>query len=276
MTNEPLRVGISTCPNDTFTFAALLEGLVPDVLGMSFELEDIQTLNDQAAAGYYDVAKVSFHAALHLAEAYCVLPVGAALGFGVGPLLLASDESLAKRQPREGDTVWCPGRWTTASLLYRLYCPQGPIAQQTVFSDIMPRLKESPGYGVVIHEGRFTYEQAGLHLAKDLGQCWEQDTNEPLPLGGLIAKRSLGPQKLASITDAVAQSLQMAQATPQMALPVMSRYAQEFTEEVLWEHVQLYVNQTTAHLGEQGEAALQTLVRKAREASLIKAEVDLF
>ena len=270
-----MRIGISTCPNDTFAFAALLEGRVG---GPALEicLMDIQTLNEKLASGELEIGKASFHAALHLATTHCVLPVGAALGFGVGPLLLKSSASLPDR-PGLGHRVLCPGLWTTASLLYRFYCEQGPPAEQVVFSQIMPALRRGAAdYGVVIHEGRFCYEQQGLALALDLGREWEEENRMPLPLGGLLASRALSPKLREEICTAIRRSLLLAQKDPRSALPMMRRHAQDFDDALLLAHVDLYVNEHTMDLGALGKRALQALEERARKAGLVRGTASLF
>jgi len=301
MIDAPLKVGISTCPNDTYSFGGLLDGEIADVPAMDFVLEDIQALNDHALAGEYDVAKVSFYAALKLAKDYRVLPVGAALGYGVGPLLLAANDELASRLPQAGDRVLCPGQWTTATLLYKLFCPPpgtpgtpekpvtlesglpelpgvpGGALSHVVFSEIMPMLaRGDAAYGVVIHEGRFTYAQQGLSVAMDIGKLWETQMNQPLPLGGLVIRRSLSDEVAQQVVIAVRKSIEHAVAHPQKALAVMSRYAQELSDQVLWEHVKLYVNETTVDLGSVGRSSLESLCQCAREVGLIGQDVDLF
>lgn len=277
MSATPLKIGISTCPNDTYTFCGLLQGVIDDAPVLDFTLEDIQALNDHAMAGDYDLAKVSFHTALKLAEDYRVLPVGAALGYGVGPLMLAAHDELAQRAPQAGDRVLCPGKWTTATLLYKLLVAEGPEPQQVVFSDIMPALERGEAeYGVVIHEGRFTYQQHGLALASDLGHLWETQMNQPLPLGGLVMRRSLGDDVVQRVVSAVRASMDYAHAHRDVATNVMKRYAQEFTDAVLWEHVNLYVNQTTYDLGVAGKSALEKLSVEARRVGLIDGDVRLF
>jgi len=273
MSDSPLSIGISTCPNDTFAFAALIERRVegPE---LEFRLEDIEALNDAVLAGELDVAKLSFHAALQVARDYCVLPVGAALGFGVGPLLLAAPG--IGRKPRPGDRVLCPGTWTTAHLLYRLYCPGAPDARQVVFSEIMPALASGEAdFGVVIHEGRFTYRQSGLVRIVDLGAQWEADTGLPLPLGGIVARRELGRERIEAVAGAIRRSLAAATAQPESALDLMRRYAQELSDEVLWQHVELYVNDATSDLGEIGRAALRALEARAYRAGLVAERVSL-
>lgn len=267
-----VRLGISTCPNDTFAFAGLLEGRV-DTGGLRFEIEllDIQQLNDRLFAGDFAAAKTSFHAALLLGEQTVVLPSGSALGFGVGPLLLASRP---KTRPESMDQrTLLPGRHTTAALLYQLFYGGCTRSDHVVFSEIMPQLKTGQAdFGVCIHEGRFTWQQEGLSLVEDLGTRWEQTTGSPLPLGGLVARRSLPSATIHSIQDVVRRSLEMALEDPDSALPQMRRYAQEFDDRVLMQHVELYVNDWTVDLGEEGRRALAALSQQAKRCGVIPAD----
>ena len=269
---QTIRLGISTCPNDTFAFHALIEKAV-DWRGLNFEVEllDIQQLNDRLFAGDFDVAKASFHAALLLAESCVVLPSGSALGFGVGPLLLAAR---AGEQPRDTNQVTlCPGRHTTAMMLFQIFYPNTTRVEQVIFSDIMPRLvNRQADFGVCIHEGRFTWQDQNLALVEDLGTRWEATTGSPLPLGGIIARRSLGDESIGRAQAVIRDSIKYAIADRDAALPTMRRHAQEFSDEVLMQHVDLYVNPWTVDLGEVGTAALARLAEEAREAGIISFE----
>ncbi|MEZ5988032.1 MAG: MqnA/MqnD/SBP family protein [Planctomycetota bacterium] len=267
-----LRGAISTCPNDTYAFAALLEGRVagPDVL---WELDDVEALNRGLAEDRYDFAKASFHAALGLSDRFAVLPVGAALGHGVGPLLLKARPDLPDR-PGPGARVLCPGSATTASLLYRMFVPGGPEPGQVLFSAIQPALCAGRAdYGVVIHEGRFTYAAQGLHLAADLGTLWEDETGAPLPLGGILARRDLPDPE--GLVAAIRASLAAAHADPASALPCMRSHAQELDDRVLWQHVELYVNDRTMDLGDEGRRALMILAEKARAVGIAVPRADI-
>lgn len=264
-----IRLGISTCPNDTFAFDALLRRQV-DWRGIDFRVEllDIQELNRRLFAGDFDVAKTSFHAAALLSEETVVLPVGSALGFGVGPLLLASVPGSVPSGPRQ--TVLCPGEQTTATLLFRLFYPDTARVRHTVFSGIMPALqRRQADFGVCIHEGRFTWEQQGLALVEDLGDRWERETDKPLPLGGLVARRKLPDALIADVLRVISDSLRAALADPSAALPTMRRYAQEFDDRVLMQHVELYVNDWTLDLGDVGAAALRELSGRARDVGVV-------
>lgn len=263
-----VRLGISTCPNDTFAFAALLDGRVRNPeLDLQIELLDIQQLNEGLRAGRFDVAKTSFFAAAERADRVVVLPSGSALGFGVGPLLLAARPETRPEAPTQ--LTLGPGAQTTATMLFRIFYGQTTRLQQTVFSNIMPRLQANEAdFGVCIHEGRFTWQQAGLACVEDLGQRWERDTNMPLPLGGLVAERTLPDGVIANVQSLIHDSLQDARAEPQRALPQMRRHAQEFDDAVLMQHVELYVNQWTVELGDVGGKALQVLSERIRQAGL--------
>lgn len=271
MTAHSIRLAISTCPNDTFAFHALMERQV-DWRGLDFQVElmDIQELNDGIDQGRFDVAKASFHAALRWTDRMVVMPSGSALGFGVGPLLLAAKRN---SKPVSDDQVTlCPGKDTTATLLFNLFYPNTTRVEQTLFSQIMPQLEAGQAdFGVCIHEGRFTWHESGLSLVEDLGTRWESETKCPLPLGGIVARNSLGEDTLARVQSVIHDSILFAQNSPASALLTMRRYAQEFDDSVLMKHVELYVNPWTVDLGETGQNALNELSRRAAEVGVIEA-----
>ena len=257
-----IRLGISPCPNDTFAFHGLLTRAV-DWRGLDFEISllDIEELNTRMLRGDFDVCKVSFHAAVTAAADLVVLPSGSALGFGVGPLLLAAADS----RPRDArQLTLLPGRLTTAALLFGLFHPGTTRLEQTVFSKIMPRLEAGTAdFGVCIHEGRFTWQERGLFLVEDLGERWEQDTGSPLPLGGIVASRQLPPDVMATVQQVIRDSLDLARTNPTAPLPTMRAHAQEFDDRVLEQHVELYVNDWTIDLGATGRRALDELSARA-------------
>jgi 1,4-dihydroxy-6-naphthoate synthase len=255
---------------------ALLERRI-DCGGLAFEFEllDIQQLNARFARGEFDIAKISFHAALMNADKTVVLPAGAAIGFGVGPVLLASHpisiDELKQRAQQSGEpvTVACPGELTTATLLCRTLLPFPIATRQMVFSQIMDQLRSGVcELGACIHEGRFTWQERGLHQVCDLGELWESQTAAPLPLGGLVARAELGLQTIHAITDAVRRSIQYAHANRAETVSTMQRYAQETAVEVLFEHVNLYVNRWTLDLGNEGRQALRALSQIAHAPEL--------
>ncbi len=266
--SRTIRLGISTCPNDTFAFHGLLTRAV-DWRGLAFtvELLDIEQLNERMLRDEFDVCKVSFAAALDMAERIVVLPSGSALGFGVGPLVLAAREGT--RPADAGQLTLCPGRHTTATLLFSLFHSGTTRVEQAVFSAIMPRLVAGTAdFGVCIHEGRFTWQAHGLHLVEDLGTRWEAETKTPLPLGGIVAARRLPADVIAATQGVIHDSLACARANPAAALPTMRAHAQEFADDVLMQHVELYVNDWTLDLGPVGRRALASLSARAAEIGL--------
>ncbi|MAE27599.1 MAG: 1,4-dihydroxy-6-naphthoate synthase [Planctomycetota bacterium] len=276
--SQPIHLGISTCPNDTFAFHGLLAGKI-DTGGLEFriELADVQELNERLSQGHFDVAKGSYHAALLLSDHLGVLPSGSALGHGVGPVVLATTPRVLPPEPRDDEpdptptpTVLCPGRFTTATLLWQLF--HGRLAQpsQALFSEIMPALKAGDtDLGVCIHEGRFTYADWGLVLVEDLGASWETRTNMPLPLGGILARRSLSDDVLRRVQSCVRASIDYGLEHRDETVKTMRRHAQEMDEDVLWSHVDLYVNDWTQDLGPDGRRALAFLSAMGRSRGLV-------
>ncbi len=272
--SDNIHLGISTCPNDTFAFHGLMNRLV-DWRGLNFHVDllDIQQLNQRLFAGDFDVAKASFHAALLLAEDTIVLPSGSALGRGVGPLLLAAKPHA--RPTVDSQVVLCPGEHTTATLLFKLFYPGTARIEHVVFSEIMPMLQAGKAdFGVCIHEGRFTWQQEGLHCVADLGELWEKGTDLPLPLGGIVARNNLPISLLSNVQAVIYDSLQLALADADSALPTMRKYAQEFSDDVLMQHVELYVNDWTTDLGVVGRSALNELSQRAKSIALLSEHAN--
>jgi 1,4-dihydroxy-6-naphthoate synthase len=279
---QPIRLGISTCPNDTFAFHGLLTRAV-EWRGLDFEIEllDVETLNERLLAGDFDVCKASFHAALLTADRVVVLPSGSALGFGVGPLLLAAEPETrptpAHRPTEARQLTLCPGRHTTAALLFDLFYPQSSRIEHVVFSEIMPRLQaRTADFGVCIHEGRFTWQAHGLALVEDLGTRWERETGCPLPLGGIVASRRLPAATIATVQRVIHDSLMLAVRDRVAALPTMRKHAQEFDDRVLMQHVDLYVNDWTIDLGPSGAKALDELSARAASLGLTGGRLRVF
>jgi 1,4-dihydroxy-6-naphthoate synthase len=266
-----LRVGISPCPNDTFAFHALLtRALHVDGLEFDFVLADVEELNERALRGELDLAKLSLHAALHAARDWRLLPSGAALGFGVGPLLLAPPAGSKAPKAGSRQRVLAPGARTTATLLWQLFHGGSGELQQRVFSEILPALARGEAEaGICIHEGRFVYAELGLQLVEDLGQRWERATGCALPLGGIALRRELDEATQRSCARAVRASIAWAHAHPQECLASMRAHAQEQSERVLWQHVELYVNEETTELSRAGRAAIERLGARARAAGLL-------
>ncbi|MDK9717362.1 MAG: 1,4-dihydroxy-6-naphthoate synthase [Trichlorobacter sp.] len=266
---NPLTLGFSPCPNDTFMFYPLVHGLV-DTGGISFNerLEDVETLNKLAVKGVLDVTKVSYAALGHFREQYALLRAGSALGRGCGPLLVAKEPL----DPAElhGKTIAIPGRYTTAHLLMRLYNPALTTFLEMPFHEIMDAVMTGQAdAGVIIHESRFTYQGFGLHQLVDLGQWWENETGLPIPLGGIVAKRSLGADTIRTIEQALAAGVDYARNNPEAATQYIREHAQEMNEQVCAAHIGLYVNDFSQQLGTEGEQAITELLRRAETAGII-------
>lgn len=264
-----LRLGISPCPNDTFAFHALAHGLVEGPL-VEVTFADIDELNSLATGGSLDVVKVSYAALPWLLDDHVLLRSGGAVGRGVGPLVVTatSQEPDALR----GATVAVPGDRTTAYLLLRLWDPGIRSVVVLPFDRIMPAVAAGDvDAGLVIHESRFTYLEHGLHAVADLGAWWEAETDLPLPLGAIVARRSLGDQTIAALEAGVRESVQHAWADPAASRDWVVAHSQELAPDVVDAHIALYVNEFTADLGAEGLAAARALLSRAAAAGVVPA-----
>lgn len=270
--SQPLSLGFSPCPNDTFIFAALVHGWLdhPTIAWQEPLLADVEQLNSWALAGRLDVTKVSCHALGHILDHYCVLTAGAALGRGCGPLLVAGNR--LDLNDLRGKRIAIPGRYTTAALLLQMLLPEGLELVEMRFDLIMAAVKNGDvAAGVIIHEGRFTYEAEGLHCLQDLGQWWEDTTGMPIPLGCIVARRSLGAERIGAIDAAIRASVEHAWAHPDAALSYIRAHSQELSEEVVRSHIGLYVNQYSRALGDEGLAAIGDFLKRGRLAGVLPA-----
>jgi len=269
-----LDLRYSTCPNDTFIFDAIINHRV-DAGKYSFTetLADIDVLNKAAFTRLPDVVKISYHAFAGLAEDYVMLDAGSALGFGVGPLLVAARPVPLSEMGEL--TIAVPGELTTAAMLLRLAFPEATRTKVMLFSLIEEAvLKGEVDAGVLIHEGRFTYASRGLTRLADLGELWEIQTGLPIPLGGIAAKRSLGAETIGEINRLVKSSVMAARQDSDAAMPYVIRYAREMDPEVMKKHIDLYVNEATLDVGLQGRLAVRYLM--ARLAPHLPAGYPLF
>lgn len=264
-----LSLGYSPCPNDTYIFHALVHGLIPcGDLTFNERLEDVETLNQLALNGILDLTKISFHAFGHVRDQYLLLRSGAALGRGCGPLIIA-DHSVSLAQ-LPGRTIAIPGRLTTANLLLQLYFQGVDKLLILPFDQIIDAVRQGrAAAGVIIHESRFTYQQHGLHQLVDLGQWWEEETGHPIPLGGILAKRSLESERIRQVDQALRRSIEYACAHPQEAVDYIRRHAQELSDTVIRRHIGLYVNDYSVDLGDDGLAAIDCLLDKATQIGII-------
>jgi 5,8-dihydroxy-2-naphthoate synthase len=266
----PLTLGYSPCPNDTYIFYALTHGLVtmPEVELAAPELEDVETLNSWAMGKKLDITKLSFHALGHVLNDYCVLSAGSALGRGCGPLLVARPEfdAAALSDAR----IAIPGRLTTANLLFRMYSPLSSNFIEMRFDKIMKNVADGEvDAGVIIHESRFTYAEQGLVCLQDLGAWWEETSGHPIPLGCIAARRSLGRKRIEQIDKAIHDSIVWASEHPGECLPYIQKYAQEMDQQVMRNHIGLYVNDYSKDLGTEGMAAIESFLHLGRAAGIL-------
>lgn len=264
-----INLAFSPCPNDTFIFYAMVHGKV-DTEGVVFDyrMEDVETLNTLALSGKTDMTKISYHAYLYLEEQYALLDCGSALGFGNGPLLIASREI-----PLPEVNSLCiavPGEYTTAHLLFRLAFPGATKKKFLVFSEIEDAiLRGEADAGIIIHENRFTYENKGLKKLMDLGEFYENLTRSPIPLGGIVVKKSLGSEMIGKMNRILVRSLLFAYAHHEETMEFVRQNAREMEEEVMLKHIKLYVNDFSLSLGSTGRKAIAQLFEISRKKGII-------
>jgi 1,4-dihydroxy-6-naphthoate synthase len=261
---DSVKIAYSPCPNDTFVFHAWAHGLIADAPPLEVSFADIDVTNTAAERGEFDVLKVSYAALPWLLDRYAMLPSGGALGRGCGPLVLTRGglDSL------DGRTVAVPSERSTAYLLFRLWAAgQRPARIDVVpFASIMPAVRDGRyDAGLVIHEARFTYPSYGLESLIDLGAWWEKDTGLPIPLGAIVARRSLD---VAALGRAARASVEYAWAHPSASAAYVAGHADEMAPEVQRQHIALYVNEFTRELGDEGYAAAEALLGRAHRAGL--------
>lgn len=279
-----LTLAISPCPNDTFTFHALVHGLVDGAPAVDVTYADVDVTNTAAVDGRFDLVKVSYAALPWLLDDYHLLPCGGALGRGCGPLVLVpggssardgdpaslSGASMSGPAALAGRKVAVPGDRTTAYLLLRLWAA-GHVPSDIVivpFHEIMPGVAAGRfDAGLVIHEARFTYPRYGLRALVDLGEWWEGDTGLPIPLGAILARR--GRVDPARAAGWVRESVRRAWATPAASQAYVLEHAQEMEPDVVARHIALYVNTFTEDLGTEGYAAIHALLGRAAAEGLV-------
>ncbi len=269
-----LTIGFSTCPNDTFIFDALVHNKI-DTEGLEFEvvLGDVEELNNKAFNGELDITKLSYHAYAHIADKYILLDAGSALGRNNGPLLISKSKAYADEI--HDMHIAIPGKYTTANLLLSILSPDIKKKTEYLFSDIEEAvLSNEVDAGLIIHENRFTYEKKGLKKIIDLGEYWEEKTNSPIPLGGIVIKRDLPVDIQKKVNRVLKRSVEYAFENPKSAFPYIKHHAQEMEEEVMYKHIELYVNDFSKDLGEEGKKAINTLYTIAKEKGIINIEQD--
>ncbi|MBP6334305.1 MAG: 1,4-dihydroxy-6-naphthoate synthase [Bacteroidia bacterium] len=266
--NQPIRIGFSPCPNDTFIFDALIHQKI-DTEGLTFEavLEDVESLNKKAFNAGLEITKLSFFAYGFLSDKYQLLDAGAALGRGVGPLLISKRK--INNPEIEIKTVAIPGKFTTANFLYSNFFHDVGIKKEMIFSEIENSvLSGEVDAGVIIHENRFTYLQKGLLKIADLGELWETKTGKAIPLGGIAIRRSIPVELKNKINNLLRKSVQYALDNPASVMDYVKKHAQEMDPKIMMQHIELYVNDSSIDLGTAGRDAINTFYQRSEALKL--------
>lgn len=266
-----LTLAFSPCPNDCFMFDAIVNRRI-DLEGLDFDvrLADIEALNSATFAGDIDVSKLSYHAYAYCAGKYVLLNSGSALGRNCGPLLISKRE-ISRDEVAAGNLrIAIPGKYTTANFLLGLAFPKAQNRTELIFSAIESALLAGEfDAGLIIHENRFTYQAKGLRKIIDLGEFWESETGAPIPLGGIVIRRSLADEVKHKVDRLVRRSVEYAFANRSASLPYVRAHAQEMSEDVMYKHIDLYVNDYSVDLGADGRRAVQLLFDRARATGII-------
>ena len=256
-----LTIGFSPCPNDTFIFDALINKKI-DTEGFEFEavLADVETLNQWALKAKLDITKLSFPAFFRSLENYTLLNAGSAIGKGVGPLLITDSSQELTNEEINQASIALPGIHTTANLLFSYAYPEAIDKNFMIFSAIEEALlNKETDLGVIIHENRFTYQQKGLHKVKDLGEYWEEKMELPVPLGGIAINQSVKRSVALKVNQLIRTSLDFAFKNYPVISDYVKQHSQEMSEDVMRQHIDLYVNNYSLDLGDEGKLAIESL-----------------
>ena len=266
-------LGFSPCPNDTFIFDALVNNKI-DTEGLKFEtvLEDVQTLNKWALEGKLDITKLSYAVLPLVLEEYILLNSGSALGRGVGPLLISKQQQGMINV--DESVIAIPGKNTTAHLLFSLAYPDAKNKVFLRYDEIENFVLENKGLGVIIHENRFTYQEKGLSKITDLGDYWEQQTVNPIPLGGIVIRREINNKLQQQVDRLIRKSIQFAFANYPQLNDYIREHSQEMSEDVMRKHIDLYVNDYSIDLGETGRKAVEKIIAVYNEINNITQQPE--
>jgi len=274
-----LTLAFSPCPNDCFMFDALVHGRI-DTEGLEFDvrLADVEALNKAAFAGDVDVTKLSYHAYAYCARDYVLLDAGSALGRNCGPLLISKRPITRQAVASGAVRIAIPGKYTTANFLLGLAFPAAQDKTELLFSEVEDAvLDDRFDAGLIIHENRFTYAAKGLKKIVDLGEFWEGETGAPIPLGGIVVRRALADDIKQQVNRLVRRSVEYALAHRAASLPYVREHAQEMNEAVMYQHIDLYVNEYSVDLGPDGRRSVELLFDKAKAVGVIpRVERPLF
>jgi 1,4-dihydroxy-6-naphthoate synthase len=277
---QTLTLGFSPCPNDTFIFDAMVNrNMDTGSLQFDYVMEDVETLNQWAFEGKLAITKLSYNTLLKVSDKYALMDSGSALGRGVGPLVICKASEFEKidnhadyfRQAK----IAIPGLHTTANLLFSLAYPDAKNKTEILFSEIEERVLNGEfDCGLVIHESRFTYQQRGLEKIMDMGDWWEKESGAAIPLGGICIRRDIDKDIAKDVERFIRQSLELSwESYPELSSFVKNN-AQEMEEEVMRKHIQLYVNEYSLSLGDEGRKAVDTLFQRAKSLQLTHGNLD--
>ncbi len=265
-----LTLAYSPCPNDTYIFAALTNGMLPGAPETRVTLRDIDELNAAAARAEFELVKVSYGAIPTLVGNYRIMRSGGALGRGCGPLVVARPGSFASLRQIKGKRVAIPGELTTAYLLLRMAVENGVDATVMRFDTIVAAVARGDvDAGLIIHESRFTYRNEGLVEVADLGSWWERETEMPIPLGAILVRNDIADEAALLLDDAVRQSLAFARNNEAAIMPYVREHAFEMSDDVMRAHIATYVNEYSDDVGQDGIAAVRELFARGRARGLV-------
>ena len=265
----------SPCPNDTYIFAALTNGLLPNAPRVRVHLGDIEALNNDALRGTFELTKVSYGAIPWLMDGYRILRAGGALGRGCGPLVVTRPGQASSLEALRDARFAIPGERTTAFMLLQLALGGRPATTQMRFDRIIPAIVAGEiDAGLIIHESRFTFREAGLDCVADLGEWWERSSGMPIPLGAILVRNDVPHPRALEFNHAIAQSLAYARANEAAIMPFIRDHAFEMSDTVMRDHIALYVNDYSEDIGEDGIAAVGELFARARRAGIVDASTE--
>jgi 1,4-dihydroxy-6-naphthoate synthase len=269
-----MLLGFSTCPNDTFMFGPLVKGLTDyKASGLELIMKDIELLNSMAGDHLTTISKISFASYPFIAGEYQILNTGSAVGYKNGPLLV----SRRKIYPDEVKElhIAIPGELTTANLLLEILFPGVKQKTTYLFSDIETVVMDNGcDAGLIIHENRFTYRKKGLLKIADLGELWEKEFDSPVPLGGIVIKRSVPYEQKKTFERALGKSIELALRDSKPIWSFIKENARELDDEVIRAHIDLYVNEFSLDLGAKGRQAIRVLLQKGSERGILPAVPD--
>jgi 1,4-dihydroxy-6-naphthoate synthase len=266
-----LTLGFSPCPNDTFIFDALVNKRI-DTEGLEFDVQlgDVETLNTKAFNAELDITKLSYHAFAYMTDNYQLLRSGSALGKNCGPILIAKSQISNLKSQISNLNIAIPGKYTTANFLLGIAFPDAKNKTELVFSEIENAvLQGKVDAGLIIHENRFTYQRKGLKKLIDLGEFWETKTGLPIPLGGIAIRKSLPSQVKLKVERLIRKSIEYAFANPEASKEYVRWHSQEMEDDVIQSHINLYVNNYSVNLGEEGEKAVKEMYSIAKQNGVI-------